>query len=59
MGVLAMISPIAVESFVIEKTLPLLVILTVATFAMIRIPLTRVGGMILFSFFLLFIYQLI
>ena len=59
MGILAMISPIAVESFVIERTLPLLIMLTVATFAMIRIPLTRVGGLILFSFFLLFIYQLI
>ncbi len=59
MGILAIISPIAVESFVIEKTLPLLIMLTVATFAMIRIPLTRVGGLILFSFFILFIYQLI
>ena len=59
MGVLAMVNPIAVEQFVIERTLPLLILLTVATFAMIRIPLTRLGGTILFSFFLLFIYQLI
>ncbi len=59
MGVLAMINPIAVEQFVIERTLPLLILLTVATFAMIRVPLTRVGGAILFSFFLLFLYQLI
>ena len=59
MGVLAMINPIAVEQFVIERTLPLLILLTVATFAMIRIPLTRLGGTILFSFFLLFLYQLI
>jgi len=59
MGVLAIISPIAVESFVIERTLPLLIMLTIATFAMIRIPLTRLGGLILFSFFILFIYQLI
>ena len=58
MGVLAMINPITVEQFVIERTLPLLILLTVATFAMIRIPLTRLGGSILFSFFLLFIYQL-
>lgn len=59
MGVLAMINPIAVEQFVIERTLPLLILLTIATFVMIRIPLTRLGGTILLSFFLLFIYQLI
>ena len=59
MGVLAMINPIAVEQFVIERTLPLLILLTIATFAMIRIPLTRLGGTVLFSFFLLFLYQLI
>ena len=59
MGVLAIINPIAVEQFVIERTLPLLILLTVATFAMIRIPLTRLGGSILFSFFLLVLYQLI
>ena len=59
MGVLAMINPIAVEQFVIERTLPLLILLTIATFAMIRIPLTRLGGTILFSFFLLFLYQLV
>ena len=59
MGILAMINPIAVEQFVIERTLPLLILLTIATFAMIRIPLTRVGGTVLFSFFLLFLYQLI
>ena len=59
MGVLAMINPIAVEQFVIERTLPLLILLTIATFAMIRIPLTRLGGTILLLFFLLFLYQLI
>ena len=59
MGILAMVNPIAVEQFVIERTLPLLILLTIATFAMIRIPLTRVGGTVLFSFFLLFLYQLI
>ena len=59
MGVLAMINPIAVEQFVVERTLPLLILLTIATFVMIRIPLTRLGGTILFSFFLLFLYQLI
>jgi len=59
MGVLAIINPIAVEAFVIERTLPLLIMLTIATFAMIRIPLTRLGGAILFSFFILFLFQLI
>ena len=59
MGVLAVINPIGVEQFVIERTLPLLILLTIATFAMIRVPLTRLGGTILFSFFLLFLYQLI
>ena len=59
MGILAIINPINVEESVIERTLPLLIMLTVATFAMIRVPLTRMGGCILFSFFLLIIYQLI
>ena len=59
MGILAMLNPIAVEQFVIERTLPLLILLTIAAFAMIRIPLTRMGGTVLFSFFLLFLYQLI
>ncbi len=59
MGVLAIINPIAVEEFVIERTLPLLILLTIATFAMIRVPLTRIGGVVLFSFFMLFLYQLI
>ena len=58
MGVLATVSPIEIENFVIERTLPLLIMLTVATFFMIRIPLTRLGGIILFSYFILFIYQL-
>ena len=57
MGV-ATVSPIEIENFVIERTLPLLIMLTVATFFMIRIPLTRLGGIILFSYFILFIYQL-
>ena len=58
MGVLATVSPIEIENFVIERTLPLLIMLTVATFFMIRVPLTRLGGIILFSYFILFIYQL-
>ena len=59
MGILAIINPITVEAFVIERTLPLLILLTIATFAMIRVPLTRLGGTVLFSFFMLFLYQLI
>ena len=59
MGILAIINPISVEAFVIERTLPLLILLTIATFAMIRVPLTRLGGTVLFSFFMLFLYQLI
>ncbi len=59
MGILAIINPIAVDAFVIERTLPLLILLTIATFAMIRVPLTRLGGTVLFSFFMLFLYQLI
>ena len=58
MGVLSIINPISVENFVVEQTLPLLILLTVVTFALIRIPLNRLSGSLLFTFFLLFIYQL-
>ena len=58
MGVLSIINPISVENFVVEQTLPLLILLTVVTFALIRIPLNRLSGSLLFAFFLLFIYQL-
>ncbi len=58
MGVLSIINPIAVENFVVEQTLPLLIILTIVTFALIRIPLNRLSGSLLFTFFLFFIYQL-
>ncbi len=59
MGILAAIKPISVETFVIETTLPLLLLLTIAAFGLIRIPLTRIGGSILLTFFALFVYQLI
>ena len=59
MGILAIIEPISVEDFVIKTTLPLLILLTIAAFGLIRIPLTRFNGSILFAFFILFIYQLI
>lgn len=58
MGVLSLINPIAVEDFVVDETLPLLIILTIVTFGLIRIPLNRLSGSLLFAFFLFFIYQL-
>ena len=58
MGVLSLINPIAVEDFVVDQTLPLLIILTIVTFGLIRIPLNRLSGSLLFAFFLYFIYQL-
>ena len=58
MGVLSLINPIAVEDFVVNQTLPLLIILTIVTFGLIRIPLNRLSGSLLFAFFLYFIYQL-
>jgi len=58
MGVLATINPISVEDFVVKTTLPLLILLTIAAFGFIRIPLTRLSGSILFAFFALFVYEL-
>ena len=58
MGVLSLINPITVEDFVVDQTLPLLIILTIVTFGLIRIPLNRLSGSLLFAFFLYFIYQL-
>ena len=58
MGVLATINPISVEDFVVKTTLPLLILLTIAAFGFIRIPLTRLSGSILFAFFVLFVYEL-
>ena len=58
MGILATINPISVGDFVIKTTLPLLILVTIAAFGLIRIPLTRFNGSILFAFFILFIYQL-
>ena len=58
MGILSLINPIAVEDFVVDQTLPLLIILTIVTFGLIRIPLNRLSGSLLFAFFLFFIYQL-
>ncbi|RZD33560.1 MAG: sodium:proton exchanger [Methanobacteriota archaeon] len=58
MGFLAVIKPIFVEVNVTQTTLPLLILLTIAAFGFIRIPLTRFNGSILFAFFILFIYQL-
>ena len=58
MGVLAIINPISVEDFVVKTTLLLLILLTIAAFGFIRIPLTRLNGLILFTFFVLFVYEL-
>jgi len=58
MGVLSLIKTIKVEDFVVEKTLPLLIILTIVTFGLIRFTLNRLSGSLLFAFFLFFIYQL-
>ena len=58
MGVLAMINVVRVEDWVLNITLPLLIMLTVATLGLIRIPFGRLSGTILFGFFVLFLYQL-
>ena len=58
MGVLSIINPITVEDFVVEQTLPLLILLTIVTFGLIRLTLNRLSGSLLFAFFLFFIYQL-
>ena len=53
-----MINDIAVEQWILDTTLPLLMIITVATFGLIRVPFNRLSGSILYAFFLLFIYEL-
>ena len=58
MGVLAMINDVAVEQWILDTTLPLLMILTLATFGLIRVPFNRLSGSILLAFFALFIYEL-
>ena len=58
MGILAMINAIKVEQWVLDITLPLLVLITVATLGLIRVPFGRLSGSILFGFFILFIYEL-
>ena len=58
MGVLAMINAIEVEQWVLDVTLPLLILITVATLGLIRVPFGRLSGSILFGFFILFIYEL-
>ena len=47
-----------VDELILVTTMPLLIIITIATFAMIRVPMNRLSGAILFGFFGLFIYQL-
>jgi len=59
MGILAIIRPIDVDEMILTTTMPLLILITVATFGMIRVPMDRLSGLILFSFFALFLYQLV
>ena len=59
MGILAIIKPIDVDEMILKITMPLLMLITVATFGMIRIPMDRLSGLILFSFFVLFLYELV
>lgn len=58
MGILAIIRPIDVDEMILTITMPLLMLITVATFGMIRVPMNRLSGLIFFSFFALFLYQL-
>ena len=58
MGVLAMINAVRVEEWILNITLPLLIMLTIATLGLIRLPFGRLSGTILFGFFVLFLYQL-
>jgi len=58
MGILAIINPIAIDDMILKTTMPLLMLITIATFGMIRVPMNRLSGLIFFSFFALFLYQL-
>lgn len=58
MGILAIIKPIDIDDMILTTTMPLLMLITIATFGMIRVPLNRLSGLIFFSFFALFLYQL-
>ena len=58
MGILAIVKPIHVDEMILTTTMPLLLLITVATFGMIRVPMNRLSGLIFFSFFALFLYQL-
>jgi|TARA_B110000263_G_scaffold137415_1_gene119218 cation:H+ antiporter len=58
MGILAIIKPIDVDDMILTTTMPLLLLITVATFGMIRFTMNRLSGLIFFSFFALFLYQL-
>ena len=58
MGILAMINAVKVDQWVLDITLPLLVLITIATLGLIRVPFGRLSGSILFGFFILFIYEL-
>ena len=57
MGILAIVKPIHVDDMILTTTMPLLLLITVATFGMIRVPMNRLSGLIFFSFFALFLYH--
>ena len=58
MGTLAIVNEIYVEQWILDTTLPLLLLITTAAFALIRVPFNVISGSILFGFFILFIYEL-
>ena len=58
MGILAIIKPIDIDDMILTTTMPLLMLITIATFGMIRVPMNRLSGLIFFSFLALFLYQL-
>ena len=51
MGILAIIKPIDIDDMILTTTMPLLMLITIATFGMIRVPMNRLFGLIFFSFF--------
>lgn len=59
LGLLSIIKPVYVDDLILVTTIPLLILLTVATFGMIRVPMDKFFGIIFFAFFSLFLYQLI
>ena len=59
LGLLALVAPVPVGSFVISVTLPLLLLATLAAMGLARLPMGRGAGLILAGFFLLFLFELL